>query len=634
MSRESAAGLSQADFRKLLQTPRVGSSNSNNNDSTTANSNSDGSINETQPQGQKQKAVLGGGRLHRAHNRREASSSEVASLFTQPKKPHGGSQKRHANKTNEEASTSKYRDRAAERRKGLNKDYEDSEKLLNQLQDGHSVIGTSAETSAVSGSTGMSVDKRTAYEQSKYLGGDTEHTHLVKGLDFLLLEKMRSKTADDLGDTQKKIDLDDELERLQQERTTSASSETKSKPELAITNHDIDGATSELGKRILTTLQHMYKAKEETEISLRDGFKADLNELFLPGRMYFEFNTAASAAAGRDVPVPTARIRNQDEIRKRFGLTAYSATYNSASDDSIVLSKVIASISAARNRRQQVKQDAKSQSRTGKHTTAISRHQQERVQEQTAETKKSEQANDDDGDGDDDDDIFADAGTDYEVTIAPKASIPENADDMDTAGPVAPTDAGYSEDEHNDQDEMVVGPYPAYDSEDSDNSDEGVTGAYPPSEPESEGDDGDGDGDAGGGEEGVLDQLPSRESLSGTKRRLKETDDYDYGIEFGQATINHNDLSGSDVDENDDMDLFSMAKSRFKAETRDLLQQQMRSTPYDNSHGDGKNENKRKLASKNEWHKTRKIMQTKYGIDIANDKQTSASEHKHKKSRS
>jgi hypothetical protein len=29
-------------------------------------------------------------------------------------------------------------------------------------------------------------------EQSKFLGGDVDHTHLVKGLDFSLLRKVRS----------------------------------------------------------------------------------------------------------------------------------------------------------------------------------------------------------------------------------------------------------------------------------------------------------------------------------------------------------------------------------------------------------------------------------------------------------
>jgi hypothetical protein len=30
-------------------------------------------------------------------------------------------------------------------------------------------------------------------EESKYLGGDMEHTHLVKGLDYSLLHKIRSE---------------------------------------------------------------------------------------------------------------------------------------------------------------------------------------------------------------------------------------------------------------------------------------------------------------------------------------------------------------------------------------------------------------------------------------------------------
>lgn len=32
-------------------------------------------------------------------------------------------------------------------------------------------------------------------EESKFLGGDVEHTHLVKGLDFALLQKVRAQQA-------------------------------------------------------------------------------------------------------------------------------------------------------------------------------------------------------------------------------------------------------------------------------------------------------------------------------------------------------------------------------------------------------------------------------------------------------
>lgn len=34
---------------------------------------------------------------------------------------------------------------------------------------------------------------RISIENSKYLGGDVEHTHLVKGLDYALLHKVRSE---------------------------------------------------------------------------------------------------------------------------------------------------------------------------------------------------------------------------------------------------------------------------------------------------------------------------------------------------------------------------------------------------------------------------------------------------------
>merc|ERR1740128_771627 len=37
--------------------------------------------------------------------------------------------------------------------------------------------------------------RRQMIQESKYLGGDMEHTHLVKGLDFALLQKVRSEIS-------------------------------------------------------------------------------------------------------------------------------------------------------------------------------------------------------------------------------------------------------------------------------------------------------------------------------------------------------------------------------------------------------------------------------------------------------
>lgn len=36
-------------------------------------------------------------------------------------------------------------------------------------------------------------ERQREIEQSKYLGGDMEHTHLVKGLDYALLNQIRSE---------------------------------------------------------------------------------------------------------------------------------------------------------------------------------------------------------------------------------------------------------------------------------------------------------------------------------------------------------------------------------------------------------------------------------------------------------
>ena len=71
-----------------------------------------------------------------------------------------------SNAVEESDSRSQYRDRAEERRADTNPDYDSSksEHIAN-------------------------LD----IEYSKFLGGDTEHTHLVKGLDYVLLQKIRNE---------------------------------------------------------------------------------------------------------------------------------------------------------------------------------------------------------------------------------------------------------------------------------------------------------------------------------------------------------------------------------------------------------------------------------------------------------
>ena len=64
------------------------------------------------------------------------------------------------------------RDRARERREGK---------------------GTSGDGALTVDGTGWMPSTGISIEQSKFLGGDLEHTHLVKGLDYALLKKERAR---------------------------------------------------------------------------------------------------------------------------------------------------------------------------------------------------------------------------------------------------------------------------------------------------------------------------------------------------------------------------------------------------------------------------------------------------------
>ena len=111
----------------------------------------------------------------------------------------------------------KYRDRAKERRDGG--DPARPEEATSQ-PDANSGSGSSGAYRAVApdvkGNFDAAERRRQMIQESKFLGGDMEHTHLVKGLDFALLQKVRSeimnreKVEKDIG---KEEDTDKEKEK-------------------------------------------------------------------------------------------------------------------------------------------------------------------------------------------------------------------------------------------------------------------------------------------------------------------------------------------------------------------------------------------------------------------------------------
>lgn len=87
----------------------------------------------------------------------------------------------------------KYRDRAKERRHGetsTDPGADTSGLDLLQATAGYRAMAPDARTN-----WDAAERRRRMIEESKYLGGDMEHTHLVKGLDYALLQKVRTEIA-------------------------------------------------------------------------------------------------------------------------------------------------------------------------------------------------------------------------------------------------------------------------------------------------------------------------------------------------------------------------------------------------------------------------------------------------------
>eukprot|EP00727_Mastigamoeba_balamuthi_P002167 m51a1_g11948 putative protein red (571) ;mRNA; r:747203-749408 len=85
----------------------------------------------------------------------------------------------------DEGAGAGYRDRAAERRNQKDTDHPEGEQMANL--------------------------ENLTEEQTKFLGGDMEHTHLVKGLDYSLLEKKRAEIEREAAEAEKKKELEQRL---------------------------------------------------------------------------------------------------------------------------------------------------------------------------------------------------------------------------------------------------------------------------------------------------------------------------------------------------------------------------------------------------------------------------------------
>ncbi|KAJ2617695.1 hypothetical protein H4S08_000203 [Coemansia sp. RSA 1365] len=289
---------------------------------------------------------------------------------------------------------------------------------------------------------------------------------------FLLLEKMRKRSAGDQSTVVNADNLDDELERLQQGRGKASSS--------GITDDTLKAesakATTQLGTRVMEFLRRMDLEKQRwKQHAVEDGAAGSTristarNELFKPGHMYFELNLSTEGITAGSRPLVTVRLRSQEEIDQITGdAPAVGGNVREDSSDSHVVSRVISAISLAYQKRHDWRHLKE------KDTVFGDSQWQQGVQELGMSQEQSKKplppSNSQRSGGsemEEEEDIFAEAGVDYEVTItAPEASDSEKR--AIHTGPEMPLSLLSNGSCDSDDEEMFVEPYPESPNEISD----------------------------------------------------------------------------------------------------------------------------------------------------------------------
>ncbi|KAG0021362.1 hypothetical protein BGZ82_011344 [Podila clonocystis] len=376
--KEKKEGLSQDDFRKLLATPRAAPGGP-------------GGI-----KGSFSRSLGSANRTARAPVPQTPRSGGGDGNNNQKPKPKKAYNKNPA----KEAAASKYRDRATERRQGINPDYVETEQILSTLE------GAAAD-----------VAPEVLYEQSKFLGGDVEHTHLVKGLDFALLNKMRQEDNDKDPEAAAAMDLDkvfENVEKAAKNETTTKEPEPEEKPEM---------------NSVLASNIFKYAIEEPLKKLPK------VNEMFVPGRTVFVFEVPITSKAKKSKSgvvedynpyvVPTTVLRSRADVDQN-----QSATVENPEND-MVMSKVLDVLQAIRTGERKAG-EIEAELKAKKKAAAAAAAAKLAASRQLEDNQLQAVEPDEDGD-----DIFGDVGRDYEVEPANKEpEAPANMMEVDEAGPV------------------------------------------------------------------------------------------------------------------------------------------------------------------------------------------------------
>ncbi|XP_025087492.1 protein Red-like isoform X1 [Pomacea canaliculata] len=266
--------LTNEDFRKMLMTPRGPSS----------------SYSATISQAKREAEI-------------KVDEEEDAATRRKKKKSYYAKLKRDEEERQKELA-SKYRDRARERRDGQNRDEPEQ-------------MSTTADYRAVAPDAksvqNYAERRKQMIQESKYLGGDMEHTHLVKGLDYALLDKVRAEIS-------------------------SKEKEEEDKMEMAVTQNKEEEDPEE---------KILFKTKLGRNI-YRTLFKNRLperNELFLPKRMAYAVDLEDEYG---DFDIPNTIIRSKVDC------PSFEATTTLTTND-IVINKLTQILSYLRQGKRELK---------------------------------------------------------------------------------------------------------------------------------------------------------------------------------------------------------------------------------------------------------------------------------------
>ncbi|XP_064636750.1 protein Red-like [Lineus longissimus] len=293
--------LTNDDFRKLMMTPRVPGMGSGAAASATASATA-GSTSAT-PAAPAARIVT------KPTGSTEPEEEDDAATRRRKKKSYYAKLKKLEEEREKELAA-KYRDRARERRDGNNKDYEQPE-----------MISTTADYRAVApdakSGEGLAERRKQLIQESKYLGGDMEHTHLVKGLDFALLEKVRAEiTSKETFD----VEVEETIKKKEKEEVPEEQVEFRTK----------------MARNIFRTI---FKTKAP-----------ERNELFLPRRMAYVVDLEDDYG---DSEIPTTLIRSKADC------PSLESTTTLTTNDIVInkLTQILSYLRQGRRDRKRAKKD-------------------------------------------------------------------------------------------------------------------------------------------------------------------------------------------------------------------------------------------------------------------------------------